>query len=198
MIDKEYFKQYIADISRALEETITTNGQGEEIDVCEGFNIWADRAKKMKDENQGLLFFCGNGASATMAEHLSHDWFQNAQVNTYTVSETSHLTAISNDLSYEDVFSYRINRICSEHDILITISSSGNSPNVVKAIAAAKEKGCYVITVSGKAPDNQSRQSGDLNFYVPLKTYGMVESAHAVLLHAALDYFLDKYMGGRH
>ena len=198
MINMEYFKQYVEDVSRALEETITTDGQGKEMNVCEGFSIWAERAKKMQDEGQGLLFFCGNGASATMAEHMSHDWFQNAEVNTYSVSETSHLTAISNDLSYEDVFSYRINRICSERDMLITISSSGNSPNVVKAIATAKKKGCYVITVSGKTPDNQSRQSGDLNFYVPLKTYGMVESAHAVLLHAALDYFLDKYMGGRH
>lgn len=198
MLNKEYFKQYVEDISRALEETIVTDRQGKEMNVCEGFRIWADKAKKMQDERQGLLFFCGNGASATMAEHMSHDWFQNAQVNTYSVSETSHLTAISNDLSYEDVFSYRINRICSEKDLLITISSSGNSPNVVKAIATAKEKGCYVITVSGKEPDNRSRQTGDLNFYVPLRTYGMVESAHAVLLHAALDYFLDQYMGGRH
>lgn len=198
MINKEYFRQYFGDISQALERTVVTNSQGEEIDVNEGFDVWADRAKNMQNERQGLLFFCGNGASATMAEHMSHDWFQNAQVNTYSVSETSHLTAISNDLSYEDVFSYRINRICSERDILITISSSGNSPNIVKAIVTAKKKGCYVITVSGKAPDNQSRKLGDLNFYVPLETYGMVESAHAVLLHAALDYFLDKYMRGRH
>ena len=144
------------------------------------------------------MFFCGNGASATMSEHMSHDWFQNAQINTYSVSETSHLTAISNDLSYEDVFAYRIDRICSEKDILVTISSSGNSPNVVKAIQTARKKGTFIITVSGKGQDNSSRANGDLNFYVPLNTYGMVESAHAVLIHGALDYFLDKYMGGRH
>lgn len=85
-----------------------------------------------------------------MAEHMSHDWFQNAKVNTYTVSETAHLTAISNDVSYEDVFAYRIERILTEKDILVTISSSGNSPNVIKAIEEAKKKGAFIVTVSGK------------------------------------------------
>lgn len=61
-----------------------------------------------------------------------------------------------------------------------------------------KEKGAFCITVSGKQENNKIRQMGDLNFYVPLETYGEVESAHAVLLHAALDYYLDQYMGGRH
>jgi D-sedoheptulose 7-phosphate isomerase len=68
----------------------------------------------------------------------------------------------------------------------------------VKAIKTAKEKGVFVITVSGKKADNKSRSMGDLNFYVPLDTYGMVESAHAILVHGVLDYYLDKYMGGRH
>lgn len=193
-----YFKEYTKDIYEALEEMIVTDKGGRQITADEGYEIWSDRAEKLRQEKQGLMFFCGNGASATMSEHMSHDWFQNAQINTYSVSETSHLTAISNDLSYEDVFAYRIDRICSEKDILVTISSSGNSPNVVKAIQTAREKGTFVITVSGKEMDNSSRRVGDLNFYVPLKTYGMVESAHAVLIHAALDHFLDKYMGGRH
>ncbi|MCM1175023.1 MAG: SIS domain-containing protein [Blautia sp.] len=177
---------------------IVTDKNGNQHTADEGYEIWADQARRIQQETGGLMFFCGNGASETMAEHMSHDWFQNAQINTYTVSETSHITAISNDLSYEDVFAYRINRICSERDMLITISSSGNSPNVLKAIQAAREKGTFIVTVSGKEADNKSRAGGDLNFYVPLDTYGMVESAHAVLIHGAMDCFLDKYMGGRH
>ena len=55
-----------------------------------------------------------------------------------------------------------------------------------------------MVTLSGKKEDNKSRELGDLNFYVPLETYGMVESAHAVLLHCWLDMYLDKYKGGRH
>ena len=193
-----YFNEYVSDINDAFSKTVVTKSDGEELEVSDGLELWAKKAKDIKDKTKGLMFFCGNGASATMAEHMSHDWFQNGLVNTYTVSETSHLTAISNDVSYEDVFAYRINRICSERDMLVTISSSGNSPNVVKAITTAKEKGTYVVTVSGKSPDNKSRNSGNLNFYVPLNTYGMVESAHAVLIHAALDCYLDMYMGGRH
>ena len=104
----------------------------------------------------------------------------------------------ANDLSFEDIFSYRIDRILSEKDILVTISSSGNSPNIVKAIKTGRKKDSYIITLSGKSSDNQSRKLGDLNFYVPLDTYGLVESAHSVILHAALDYFLEKYEGGMH
>ncbi|MCL2226746.1 MAG: SIS domain-containing protein [Oscillospiraceae bacterium] len=133
-----------------------------------------------------------------MAEHMSHDCFQNADMLTQTCSETSHITAIANDLSYEDVFSYRISKTLSEKDMLIAISSSGNSPNVVKAIKTAKELGVFVVTVTGKSADNTARTLGDLNFHVPLDTYGLVESAHAILLHCWLDLFLDKYMGGRH
>ncbi len=195
---EEFASEYIMVVSDGLASTKVTDRNGQEISLDEGLELWAVQARKVQQETKGLLFFCGNGASATMAEHMSHDWFQNAVVNTQTCAETSHITAISNDLSYEDVFSYRINRILSERDILVTISSSGNSPNVVSAIHKAREKGSFVITLSGKDTDNKSREMGDLNFYVPLETYGLVESAHAVLLHSALDYFLDKYMGGKH
>ncbi len=193
-----YYNKYMEDIFEGLKKSIVTLSTGEEITIDEGYEIWADKAYQLNEYKNGLMFFCGNGASATMAEHMSHDWFQNGEINTYSVSETSHLTAISNDVSYEDVFAYRVKRICSERDILVTISSSGNSPNIVKAIKTAREKGTYIITVSGKKADNTSRNSGDLNFYVPLDTYGMVESAHASLIHGALDYYLDKYKGGRH
>ena len=133
-----------------------------------------------------------------MAEHMSHDFFQNAVVNTQTCAETSHITAISNDVSYEDVFSYRINRIMGKDDMLFAISSSGNSKNIVKAVMAAKNNGSFVVTISGKKEDNAIRALGDLNFHVKLDTYGMVEAAHGVLIHALLDYYLDKHLGGRH
>lgn len=195
---ENYFEEYAKDINNALDKMIVTDKNGNVIDKSYGLDIWVEKAYEIREKTGGLLFFCGNGASATMAEHMSHDWFQNAQVNTYTVSETSHITAISNDLSYDEVFAYRINRVCSEKDMLVTISSSGNSPNVVRAIEVAREKGTYIVTVSGKKNDNFSRKNGDLNFYIPLETYGMVESAHALVVHSALDLFLDKYMGGRH
>jgi len=187
---------YFTEVAEGLQNT-KASYFGEDISFDKGMELWCERARQTQ-ERGGMLFFCGNGASATMAEHMSHDWFQNAKVNTYTVSETAHLTAISNDVSYADVFAYRIERVLTDRDILVTISSSGNSPNVIRAIEEAKKKRAFVITVSGKGADNESRRMGDLNFYVPLDTYGLVESAHAVLLHSVLDAFLEKYMGGRH
>lgn len=195
---QEYANAYFNLIHESLNQTIVTDSNGKWLTLDEGIHICADTVHRIQKETNGLIFFCGNGASASMAEHMSHDWFQNAMVNTTTCAEVSHITAISNDLSYGEVFSYRINRILSEKDMLVGISSSGNSPNIVNAVAAAKKKGAFTITVSGMKEDNKIRFMGDLNFYVPLMHYGEVESAHAVLLHGMLDYFLDQYMGGRH
>lgn len=194
---ENYAKDYFETIRNGLGSMIATDREGKALGHDEALEAWVDKSEELK-KDKGIFFFCGNGASATMAEHMSHDCFQNADFLTETVSETSHLTAISNDVSYEDVFSYRISKMLGDKDMLITISSSGNSPNVIKAIKTARELGVFIVTVSGKKEDNQSRQLGDLNFYVPLETYGLVESAHAVLLHCWLDMYLDKYMGGRH
>lgn len=193
-----YANDYISLICDCLKNSKVTDGEGNSLSLNQGLNIWAEKAQYVKEVTKGLIFFCGNGASATMAEHMSHDWFQNAVINTTTCSETSHITAISNDIGYEDVYRYRVKRILSEKDILVGISSSGNSPNIVNAIVAAKENGAFTISVSGKKEENKIRKIADLNFYVALDYYGEVESAHAVLLHMVLDYYLDKYMGGRH
>lgn len=192
-----YAEAYSNDIKKGFLNMIATDDKKCVLDINEALKIWIEVCEE-KRKFRGLFFFCGNGASATMAEHMSHDCFQNADFMTETCSETSSITAISNDMSYEDVFAYRIGKKLSEKDMLITISASGNSPNIIKAIKTAKELGTYVVTLSGKREDNQSRGLGNLNFYVPLETYGMVESAHAVLLHCWLDMYLDRYKGGRH
>lgn len=193
-----YCKDYINLIYDGLDRMIVSDNEGNNIGIDKGFDIWVNKAYEVREKTCGLIFFCGNGASASMAEHMSHDWFQSALINTTTCSEVSHITAISNDISYEDVYSYRVNRILSDRDIFVGISSSGNSSNIVKAFDAANENGAFTISISGMKENNTIRKKGDINFYIPLKKYGEVESAHAVLLHAVLDFFLDKYMGERH
>lgn len=197
MVFHNYYAEYRNDVSDAMNKIIVTERNNSVINIDDSLEKWVTLSEETRKKN-GIFFFCGNGASATIAEHLSHDCFQNADFLTYTCSEISHITAISNDISYEDVFAYRIGKMLSEKDMLITISSSGNSPNIIKAIQTAKGKGVFVVTLSGKGKNNKSRQLGDLNFYIPLSTYGMVESAHATLMHIWLDMYLDKYKGGRH
>lgn len=194
---ENYLEEYFEIVNQGLCSTAATDGTGQAIDKDQAMELWIDKCEETK-RKRGIFFLAGNGASATMAEHLSHDCFQNADFLTETVSETSHITAISNDLSYEEVFAYRIRKMLGKDDMLITISASGNSPNIVKAVEEAKKLGVYVVTLSGKSEDNRSRKLGDLNFYVPLDTYGLVESAHAVILHCWLDMYMDKYLGGKH
>jgi len=192
-----YAGSYFDDVSNGINKTIATGNSGEVLGLDEALTVWIDTAKTTRDR-RGTFLFIGNGASASMAEHISADSFKNADMLSYTCSETAQITALANDLSYEDVFSYRVGKTLSDKDMLIAISSSGNSPNVVKAIKTAKKLGVFIVTITGMSADNKSRALGSLNFYVPLDTYGMVESAHAMLLHCWLDMFLDKYMGGRH
>ena len=194
---KSEFLSYVEDISKYLARMESTDKNGTILDNDTAIQQFVEKAKTIQEAG-GIFFFAGNGASASMAEHMSHDCFQNADFLTMTASETAHITAISNDISYEDVFAYRIGKALSDKDALITISSSGNSPNIIKAIEIARTKRMFIVTLSGMKPDNKSRKLGDINFYVPAKTYGMVESAHATLLHCWLDLFLDKYKGGRH
>lgn len=194
---KEMVSEYIAEINDYLREVCFTAAGGENLGKMRGMEALLESTRQVSDRD-GLLFFAGNGASATMSEHMAHDFFQNGALRTMTCSETAHITAISNDLSFEDVFAYRIGRIMGEKDLLVAVSSSGNSPNIIRAIHAARERGAKIVTFTGMAPDNQARHLGDINVYVPAKTYGTVESAHAVLLHCWLDLYMDTYLGGRH
>lgn len=195
---RDYAGEYFDLLRKSLERMLVTDQGGGELSREQGYALWAEKAREVQRDEKSLIFFCGNGASASMAEHMSHDWFQNAKVNTTTCAEVSHLTAISNDMGYEEVYSYRIKRILSEKDIFVGISSSGNSPNIINAVQTARDKGAFTVTLTGMRKDNALRRMGHLNFYVSLACYGEVESAHAVILHSVLDFFLDKYMGGRH
>jgi D-sedoheptulose 7-phosphate isomerase len=139
----------------------------------------------------------GNGASAAFAEHMALDWTKNGGVRSMSPSSSVLLTALANDLSYQDSFATYLDRYAQSGDIVITISSSGNSPNILKAISKAREMGCKVVTLSGLKPDNGSRKVGDVNLYVPARTYGVVECAHQVLLHMILDAFMNVSEWGR-
>jgi D-sedoheptulose 7-phosphate isomerase len=101
------------------------------------------------------------------------------------------MTAVSNDIAYEECFAVPLKRFANPSDGLVTISSSGNSKNVIRAIETAKELKMKVITLSGMSPDNKSRKMGDLNFYIPADTYGIVEVNHQALLHCWLDRFME-------
>jgi len=136
---------------------------------------------------RGRLFLAGNGASASMASHFATDLAKNAGIRTQVFTDLSLLTALGNDIAYEAVFAEPLRWYAEAGDILVAISSSGNSPNIVQAVLAAKELGLTVVTLSGMRPDNRIRGLGELNLYLPAPTYGLAESCHAFLLHCWMD-----------
>jgi D-sedoheptulose 7-phosphate isomerase len=142
----------------------------------------------------GKVMIVGNGGSASIASHISIDLLKNARVPSIAFNDSSLLTCISNDLGYENVFSLPIEIMAGEHDSLIAISSSGRSKNILNAAAAAKAKGCLLITLSGFDRNNPLRNAGDINFYVPSHSYGYVEIIHLSICHMIADYIRDKQM----
>jgi DNA-binding MurR/RpiR family transcriptional regulator len=122
-----------------------------------------------------------------MASHVAADLAKNAHVHTEVFSDLSLITAIANDLDYEEVFAEPLRRRMAEGDMLIAISSSGESPNVLRAVEEATRLGGLVVTLSAMRPTNHLRTRGALNLYVPADNYGLAESCHAAILHHWID-----------
>jgi D-sedoheptulose 7-phosphate isomerase len=186
----DYWSRYRQSMTDALHGLQVTSADGKNLTAEQSLQMLCDWTKEVR-ERGGMLHFAGNGASACMASHMAVDWTKNAGVKALAYNDVAFLTAIGNDLGYENVFARPVQWFGRQGDLLATISSSGNSPNVLKAIEAARAGQMQVVTFSGMKPDNKSRRSGDLNFYIPANTYGMVECSHQILLHAWLDQFMN-------
>ena len=183
-----FYNDFKDKIRIVLDEMVVTENNAV-IDQESGFDKWCDITKTMKSSNNDM-YFVGNGASAAMAAHMSADSSKNGEIKAHCFNESSFMTAIGNDIDYKEVFAYPLKRYAKAGDVLVTISSSGNSPNIIRAIETAKEIGMKIVTLSGMKEDNGSRSAGDLNFWINSKSYGIVECSHQVLLHC----WLDKYM----
>ena len=133
------------------------------------------------------LIFIGNGGSASIASHIATDFLKNAKIPAITFNDVSLITCISNDLGYENVFQKPLDLLAKNGDILVSISSSGKSQNILNATKAARNKKCFIITLSGFSKKNPLRKLGDINFYIPSYSYGVVEIAHLSICHCIVD-----------
>ena len=158
----------------------------------EGFALWWNWARRARKEG-GTIFFIGNGANATLASHCAGEVMKNGGIRTQVFSDISLVTAVSNEVSFEEVFSYPLKRYGQMGDMLVAISSTGNSPNIRKAVETARDKSIQSVTLTGMAKDNPLRGMGDLNFYLPGRTAGEVETAHAAILHYWMDSLSAEY-----
>lgn len=138
------------------------------------------------------VIFIGNGGSAAIASHAAADWQKNGGFKTICFNDAAQLTALANDHGYENVFAYPIKMHGQRDDLLIAVSSSGESPNILKAVRAAAYASMKVMTFSGFKRTNTLGRCGEVNFHIDSLDYGVVETAHLALLHALLDACHDQ------
>jgi D-sedoheptulose 7-phosphate isomerase len=184
----EPWNRHVKDIGELLSALSCTTPSGKSFLPDAGFAEWKKVAEACRTARRAI-YLIGNGASASMASHFAADLAKNAHLHTEVFSDLSLVTAIANDMGYEHVFSEPLSRRAQPGDMLIAISSSGRSPNVLAAVEVARVQGVTVVTLSGMDPENPLRAAGDLNFYVPAKSYGYAETCHSSILHHWMDMF---------
>jgi D-sedoheptulose 7-phosphate isomerase len=146
------------------------------------------------------VFACGNGGSAAIANHLACDCLKGVQTDTalhprvVSLSATIELiTAIANDIAYEEVFAYQLRSLAEPGDVLITISASGNSENIVRAVRWARDNRVGSIAFTG-FDGGRSAALADVNLHVRAANYGVVEDIHQSLMHILSQYLRQQAM----
>lgn len=186
--DRKYdtASSFLADYAAAVAAALGSV-RGSEIDRA----VTAIKRAMLGDK---LIYSCGNGGSAAIANHLTCDCSKGIATNTtlrprvVSLSATVELvTAIANDVAYSEVFVNQLKNIARPGDVLITISSSGDSENIVRAIAWAADNGMTTIALSGFS-GGRSAAMADINLHVAAENYGVVEDVHQSLMHLVAQY----------
>lgn len=188
---------YIDTLSTALKRTEVTNAYGESLSLDQGI----DRAVQMLltvGQIEGKVLLIGNGGSAAIVSHVQNDLCKGASLRAMVFTEQPLLTALSNDLGYETVYERPIELWGNRDDVVVAVSSSGRSENILRAVHAATLLGCHIITFSGFAPSNPLRRMGEVNFYVPAQAYGCVEVAHMTLTHCLVERVMEEGLKTAH
>jgi D-sedoheptulose 7-phosphate isomerase len=193
--DLEVWPDYVEAASSCLGELMVTTPDGALLTPEDGFRRWIEMTHDGDVRGQ-RIYFIGNGASAMMASHFAADACKNAHLNAMAFNDASLLTAIGNDVAFDELFALPLSRLARGGDLLVAISSSGNSPNILRALEVAHSMSMQIVTLTGKSADNRARTRGELNFYVPADRYGWVECAHQLILHYWLDQYLNLHREG--
>jgi len=138
------------------------------------------------------VIIAGNGGSAAMASHVSVDFTKQGGIRTVNFNEADLITCFANDYGYEHWVAKAIEFYGDKGDLIILISSSGNSKNMVNAARVAKKLTMEVVTFTGFKADNPLKQEGDLNFWLDSKAYNIVENTHQIWLLMVCDLIIGQ------
>lgn len=145
-------------------------------------------------QDRAHIFSCGNGGSAAIANHLACDCMKGVQAGTALLprvhslsSNIALISAIANDLGVEEMFGYQLRSLAEPGDVLVAISSSGNSPNILNAIETARTLGMKTIAFTG-FDGGAANLAADVSVHVPAANYGVAEDIHQSLMHILAQY----------
>ena len=186
-VDGRDVQRYFANLNKYLAGTAVTALSGVPVELGAAITTVMQLAQ-VAHEGGNKLIFVGNGGSAAIASHMATDYSKNGNIRALALNDSSMLTCLGNDLGYDRVFAKQIELHARAGDLILAISSSGRSPNILNAVEAARMAACGVVTFSGFDGDNPLRERGDLNFYIASDRYGFVEISHLTLCHAILDF----------
>ena len=141
-------------------------------------------------QNEGTLFFAGNGGSAAESQHMSAEYIATLDHNKFRPGiksialtvDTSFMTAWTNDFGYEEVFKRQLETLCTKDDVFFAYSTSGNSLNILKALESAKEKEVITIGFSGN-DGGKMKNLCDICFVVPHMNTALIQEVHSILGH---------------
>ena len=143
---------------------------------------------KLATGNKKSIWWVGNGGSASICSHLSQDMMNKLGIRSQYFGDASLMTCMSNDYGYEQVYARPLSVYASEYDLLIAISSSGNSANILNAVDMATKKNMQIITLSGMKEDNKLwNTKSNISFLVTSDLYGIVEVSHEAILHGIIE-----------
>ncbi len=180
---------YFEHLSARFKAIEARDGKGSAIGLEAGVNLACSIVEEVARADRKVLFI-GNGGSAAIASHMAVDFWKNGGIKAMAFNDSSGLTCIGNDYGYSHVFEKPLELFAEEGDLLISISSSGCSENILNGVHAAREKGARIITLSGFGCDNPLCLMGECNFYVPSSAYGFVEIIHQAICHSILDIYM--------
>ncbi len=184
----------IEQFSQVLVSTQITNERQQICEVEAQIKQLQERLAQLK-KGQKNLYIVGNGGSASVAAHAVTDFFNVAKIRATTLHESSLLTCMANDFGYENAVARMLGQLLNSGDMVIAISSSGNSLNMRNAATVASQSGAYVVTLTGFSVDNPLRQLGHTNIWLDSGDYGFVEIGHQFILHNIADRFNEKLIG---
>ncbi len=178
-MNKKYISSYLNKYSELIKEY---NNQ----DFLKIIKLIKDIKKKNKK-----IIIVGNGGSAAMASHVSVDFTKLCNIRAINFNEADLLTCFSNDYGYENWIKNALSFYADKGDLLISISSSGESKNIINGAKFAKKNGCKVITLTGFKKENKVKKIGHVNLWVNSKNYNIVEMSHHIWLLSIVDFIAN-------